>query len=297
VFAADKLPFTADSVSVTYMSLRDLKSSAIFGYKLKRMDNIDNDHRVRPGRKRIWVPLGLVLIGCGLFLNQMGLPLPYWLFTWQMLLIVIGIIMGFATGFRGGKWLILILIGSLFLLDEFLPNFSFHRFLWPAGIIIVGIFLMIRPGRYQHRFRHWHDWQDRMGNSQPGDPGYDQKNFTGSGKNFSSDGFIDATTVFGGVHRTVVSKDFKGGDITVFMGGTEINLSQADIIGIARLDITQIMGGTKLIVPAHWEIRSELTTVFGNIEDKRQQTAVTNPDKVLIIDGTSIFGGIEIRNY
>jgi predicted membrane protein len=63
------------------------------------------------------------------------------------------------------------------------------------------------------------------------------------------------------------------------------------------LDITQIMGGTKLIVPPHWEIRSQLTSVFGNIEDKRQQERIANPDKVLIIDGTSVFGGIEIRNY
>ena len=81
------------------------------------------------------------------------------------------------------------------------------------------------------------------------------------------------------------------------MGGAEINLSQADIQGTAALDITQIMGGTKIIVPSNWEIRSQLTSVFGNIEDKRQNIGVTDPQKVLIIDGTSVFGGIEIRNY
>ena len=103
--------------------------------------------------------------------------------------------------------------------------------------------------------------------------------------------------MFGGLHKTIVSKDFKGGDITIFMGGAEINLSQADINGVAMIDITQVMGGTKLIVPPHWEIRSQMTSVFGNIEDKRQESKVTNPEKVLIIDGTSVFGGIEIRNY
>jgi hypothetical protein len=57
------------------------------------------------------------------------------------------------------------------------------------------------------------------------------------------------------------------------------------------------MGGTKIIVPPNWEVRSQLTSVFGNIEDKRQNISSTNPEKVLIIDGSSVFGGIEIRNY
>jgi hypothetical protein len=40
-----------------------------------------------------------------------------------------------------------------------------------------------------------------------------------------------------------------------------------------------------------------MTSVFGNIEDKRQESKITNPEKVLVVDGTSVFGGIEIRNY
>jgi predicted membrane protein len=118
-----------------------------------------------------------------------------------------------------------------------------------------------------------------------------------SSKGFSSEDFIDATTILGGIHKNILSKNFKGGDITIFMGGAEINLSQADIQGTASLDITQIMGGTKIIVPPHWEVRSQLTSVFGNIEDKRTNIGNADPNKVLIIDGSSVFGGIEIRNY
>ena len=82
------------------------------------------------------------------------------------------------------------------------------------------------------------------------------------------------------------------------MGGTEVNLSQADIQGTITLDTTNIFGGTKLIVPASWEVKSEATAIFGGIEDKRDLHAIKpDPAKVLIIDGTCIFGGIEIRNY
>jgi predicted membrane protein len=99
------------------------------------------------------------------------------------------------------------------------------------------------------------------------------------------------------VHKKIVSKTFRGGDIVTMMGGTEIDLSQADFTGIIRLDVTQIMGGTKIIVPPHWEVRSEVTAIFAGFEDKRQQPTVVNPEKVLVIDGTSIFGGIELRNF
>jgi predicted membrane protein len=269
------------------------------------MDTIDEPiEREKPYRKRggrFWVPLGLMCIGVLLLLQQMGYPFPPWLFTWPVLLIGLGIFSGLAHGFRGGGWLVMILVGSFFLVDQ-MTGLSFHKYLWPVGLMAVGLFMLLRPKRdhgytgdwsrcNQRRFRQ----RERIKRRYPyTDPGYSA--FSAGNKSFSSEDFIDITTVFGGIHKNIVSKDFKGGDITVFMGGTEINLSQADIQGTARLDITQVMGGTKLIVPPHWEIRSQLTSVFGNVEDKRQ-AANTNPDKVLILDGSSVFGGIEIRNY
>ncbi len=271
------------------------------------MDNIhddkdyNRDYNHGPG-SRVWMALTLMVVGAALLLQRMGVWMPDWLFNWPVLLIVIGIFMGFNHGFRGGAWAVLIIVGGFFLLDDLIPGASIHRFIWPFFIFAIGIMILIRPHRYDKRNKEWQqwrkdrhaarrEWKEEWKNKWSGSIGSSP---TGSS---SSEDYIDATTVFGGVHKTIVSKDFKGGDITVFMGGAEINLSQADINGVAALDITQVMGGTKLIVPSHWEIRTQMTSVFGNIEDKREQNRVTNPDKVLVIDGTSVFGGIEIRNY
>ena len=90
-----------------------------------------------------------------------------------------------------------------------------------------------------------------------------------SSKGFSSEDYIDATTVLGGIHKNILSKNFKGGDITIFMGGAEINLSQADIQGTASLDITQIMGGTKIIVPS--PLGSQESADFGIRKYRRQK--------------------------
>ena len=254
--------------------------------------------------------------------------MPDWMFSWQFLLIVIGIFSGLAHAFRGPGWLIMILIGTFFLMDQLDSGTRYSSF-YLAGRHHLGRSYHADPSEktaldgarmasemgtkdWKSKQRDWERWQRRR--QQRGYPGrvlfreirrirnrvklqVPPAECGYSSKGFSSEDFIDATTILGGIHKNILSKNFKGGDITIFMGGAEINLSQADIQGTASLDITQIMGGTKIIVPPHWEVRSQLTSVFGNIEDKRTNIGTTDPNKVLIIDGSSVFGGIEIRNY
>lgn len=46
------------------------------------------------------------------------------------------------------------------------------------------------------------------------------------------------------------------------------------------LEITTIFGGTKLIIPSNWEIKSEAVMIFGGIEDKRRMQTITGqPEK------------------
>lgn len=359
----------------------------------ERQDDPRHMRRLSSGPGRLWAGLFLLLIGGVLLLDQMGFPLPDWLFSWHVLLIAVGLFIGLRHNFRGGAWLILILVGSCFVIQDFYPKTELRRFIAPCVLIFIGIIIMFRPKnrwrkeywkeewreqmhakwRQQQWEKHQHHWDkrhwDRRWNppggfggpasgpagfgptpppnqpssadpnqpdsAQPGQanpqntdsstqsaptdqqgsgsqratnqsgPAGSTFNQTGStgfsgtgyGSNFTSEDYIDTTSIFGGVHKKVVSKNFRGGDIVTFLGGSEIDLSQAEIIGTARLDVTQVMGGTKIIVPAHWEVRSEVTALFAGFEDKRQQPATINPEKVLIIDGTSIFGGIELKNY
>jgi predicted membrane protein len=276
----------------------------------------EQDVRQGIGRRkhgRIWAGLLLLLIGGVLLLDQMNFPLPDWLFNWHILLVALGLFVGLRHNFRGGGWLILMAVGGFFLLQDYYPETHLQHYIWPIALILAGLIVMLKPrhpwrDRYGHEWRaewqkkrmEWHHQYGRHGRNPYGgpwqSPGGPETTET-QRESFSPEDFIDTTSVLGGVHRKVVSKNFKGGDITTFMGGTEIDLTQADFTGTARLDVTQIMGGTKIIVPAHWEVRSEVTAIFAGFEDKRQQPVVTNPDKVLIIDGTSIFGGIELRNY
>jgi Cell wall-active antibiotics response 4TMS YvqF len=270
----------------------------------------------RPSRRSgaIWAGLFLLLVGGVLLLDQLGFPLPDWLFNWHTLLIAIGLFIGFRTNFHGGAWIILIIVGGAYTLQDYYPTVKLERFILPGILIMIG--LAIISGRGGHRPHRWHrEWQDdwenkwgrkrwkydteakmNAGSSPTGDPSSaGGPSWTGAG--YTSEDFIDSTSIFSGIHKKVVSKTFKGGDVVTMMGGAEIDLSQADFSGTVRLDVTQIMGGTKIIVPPHWEVRTEVTAIFAGFEDKRQQPAVLNPEKVLIIDGTSIFGGIELKSF
>lgn len=243
--------------------------------------------------------LFLLLIGVGFFLKQtMSADFPSWIMSWPMLMITIGIFVGLKHGFRGVGWIVLIGLGCIFLVDRIVPEANLKPYLWPFIIMAVGLVMIFGAGSRKRWLRN----QTRAGRED--EPATSSNiniagipEYSGPYSNDRED-FIESTAILGSTKKIIFSKNFKGGDITNFMGGTEINCSQADINGRVLLDITQIFGGTKIIVPPHWTIQSAATSIFAGFEDKRPaHISATDPNKVLVIDGTSIFGGIEIKSY
>ncbi len=241
--------------------------------------------------------LFLLLVGIVAILRQTIFDFPSWVLSWPMILIAVGIFIGLKNGFRGPGWVILIGLGCIFLADKIVPGADLKPFIWPFIIIALGLFMIFGAGsrRRWMRQRWGVDEVDKREIDSPAEDNFSNAAFEAKDDN---DDFVESTAILGSSKKVILSKNFKGGDITSFMGGTEINCSQAEITGRVKLDITQIFGGTKLIVPAHWTIKSTVTSIFGGFEDKRSPSGVNpDPDKVLVLDGTTIFGGIEIKSY
>lgn len=253
------------------------------------MEN-ENKGKFRTERHdRFWTGLGLVVVGGFLLARKVGADIPAWVFSWPMILILIGLITGVKSRFRDNySWLIMIGIGLVFLTDEAMIEWNIKRYFWPIVIIGAGLIFMLRPRKRWHREKQS---QDNFGNQ---NLSLEDKPMAGS-----TEDVIESVSVFAGVQKVVTSKNFKGGEIVCIMGGAEYNLSQADISGPIEIEIVQVFGGTKLIVPPHWEIRSEsVVAIFAGIEDKRAiQPGAFDPNKVLILKGTTIFGGIEIKSF
>jgi predicted membrane protein len=221
-------------------------------------------------RGNILAGLLLLIVGGVLLARQMDYHFPSWLFSWEMLVIVIGVFIGAKSNFRDFGWMIVSGIGLIFLFDDIWPEA--YNYIWPAVIIIVGLVLILRPVRKKS--------SDVI---VPGDA-------------YRED-ILDVTAVFGAVKKIVLSKNFRGGEAVSVFGGSEINLSQADFTDPVKVEVVAVFGGIKMVVPSNWEIRSEAAAIFGGVEDKREQKPGTVPDKVLILDGVAIFGGIEITSF
>lgn len=246
---------------------------------------------------RLWS--GIVLLAAGILLlaYKMGAPIPWWFFTWPVLLIGIGLLTGIKSRFHNPGALILIVVGGVFLIDQTNPMLNFHNYLLPAILIGVGLVYITRPkrnwGKQQKNWTGSNFYPNAPVLSQPTSDAYEPKTIVDNDSEY-----VEINAVFGSVKKIILSKNFKGGEINCFMGGAEINFMKADVQHSVSLEVNNIFGGTKLIVPSNWNVKNEVTAVFGGIEDKRNiASGIVDSGKILVLKGTCVFGGIEIINY
>jgi predicted membrane protein len=233
----------------------------------------------RSGRAHLL--LGIVLMFLGLFLIADLADIIPWrlrdfIFTWQALLIFLGLIF-LSNKDNKGTGVVLIVIGSFFLFPRVINVPDYWRSLfWPTLLIILGL-VVIFGGR-----RSWGGTY-----------------FGGQKRKASSEDWLDDVAVFGGGDRVITSQQFQGGKITHIFGGSKIDFTRAKLApGKNHLEVVLLFGGTKLIVPESWTVKIEVTSVFGGFSDKRVKSiVVSDTDRSLHITGVNVFGGGEIVNY
>lgn len=223
---------------------------------------------------------GIIVIAAGLLLLLSNLDAMPWeykrvFFSWQMLLIAIGLINLASRDSRLLGW-ILLSIGVFFILPRLpgvvLPH-NFSGLFWPVLIIVAGI-IIISFGALKTRFKF------QKGNT-----------------NFEN-GYIEETNIFGGSNKRLDKQEFKGGKITCIFGGSELDMTQLELNDDKNiLDITCIFGGFTVIVPAEWKVSLQVNSILGGFSDKRAIIRETDQSKTLIITGSAVFGGGEIKSY
>jgi len=224
---------------------------------------------------RLVVGLAVIAIGLLFLLDAFGLPGVHdvWHFAgewWPLLLVIVGLskLINSWTGNERVSGLFWIALGGLLLAyNEGWIHFRVWNLFGPLILIMVGFRLVGRA----------------LGGS----------NGRGSVELASR---THAFALLSGVTRRLSSQDFHGGEATAIMGGCEIDLRQCDIAhGPAVFDMFALMGGIELSIPGDWSVRNEGLAVLGGIEDSRKETS-GNPNKLLVLRGQAIMGGIEIKN-
>lgn len=266
--------------------------------------NAEDQHHYlswQKSHKRGKMAAGIIVVIYGILflLKELDVWLPSWTFSIGPIIMSVGLIVLIKHKFKAVFGYILLLVGKLLLLKELKVIDIDINLLWPILVILFGLMILFRSkrkSRFGHHHHHGgHHWKKH-------ERWEKQRAFFEAAAdldNIAQDDFIDAVSIFGGVQKRVISKTFRGADIVTIFGGNELNLSQADFNEQIVMDITNIFGGTTLTIPNNWELKSEIMTIFGSLEDKRPQQPenAEQPPKVIILRGTCMFGGIEINSF
>jgi predicted membrane protein len=241
-------------------------------------------------RGKLITGLLIMLFGVLFLMREMDVNVPRWIFSAPTILMAIGLVILIQHKFQKTSGYIVFAIGLIWRLNKSFPDMINMRIIIPCAIIIFGLSMIYKAkfGKSKSR-KNWNKLND--------DPKF--SSFFGDGKSqYAPEDFIDAVSIFGAVKKNVTTKNFKGADLFTLFGGTEINLSHADIQQKAFIDLTTIFGGAEIIVPSDWNVQSEIVSILGGVEDNRAARAVdTENQKTLVLKGTCVFGGVEIKSY
>jgi predicted membrane protein len=247
------------------------------------------------------IVFGIILISLGglLIASNVGV-LPHGfhkiVISWQMLLIIIGIVSIVKHQIFHFHGLSMLCLGIFFIIPKVAKVFpsafsgmdmdNFIATYWPVLPIICGIILILYIP-VAHR-RHVERCGERV-----------RTHFRNTNccqkENCSQEEHILKVCVFSS-GRYIVNGEFKGGTLQAIFGGIEFDLRKACLPeGETILNIEAIFGGIELSVPDNWLIEVKVESVLGGIDDSRMTVPVDSTHR-LVIKGSAVFGGVEIKN-
>jgi predicted membrane protein len=217
---------------------------------------------------RYW-PLALMILGVALVMSARTSARG---FTGVLWILVGGVLLGRQLGlFRvgiGDLWpLVLVALGGFIVWQAFqrqLPAAKTRGDVWSAGIDVERPAPTVTP---------------------PTPP-----------RTAPSGSTIAGFAFMGEFKRKINLGDFRGGHLTAFMGGCNIDLRGATPVnGQAIIDVFALMGGIEIKVPNSWDVVNEVFPFMGGIEDKTTRPTGGSPPR-LILRGFVMMGGVTIQN-
>ena len=232
-------------------------------------DTLANRGTGRPGRSNI--VFGLVLVAIGMIFLLHNLDFHYfdrfWNF-WPVALLAIGLAKAFSgrADERTFGW-IMTFLGLIFL-ARFTFGWDVHmRQVWPGILIIVGISIVMRAIQGPKPPREASD----------------------------TSSVLHERALVGGIARKNASQSFQGGELSAVMGGCEVDLREARMAGPqAVIDCFAMWGGIVVQIPPDWAVDPQVSVFAAGFTD--QSKPPVQPTGRLVIRGTAVMAGIEIKN-
>lgn len=192
-----------------------------------------------------------------------------------------------------------ILSGGLLIADNMeMLAWGFWGSLWPIVFILIGLhFIFGKNSKFS--LNPTQNKANSDGNCN--DTAYSH-NFVHNNSNVYSPDNLDVNVFFSGSSNQITSNSFRGGDVNVIFGGSELDFRSADLADeVVNIEVNAIFGGVEIYIPYNWQVEVYGTPVFGGVSNKTRYDGKYNPNNIikprtLKINYTVIFGGIEIKN-
>ncbi|MDH6313323.1 putative membrane protein [Parabacteroides sp. PFB2-10] len=217
----------------------------------------------------IFIIVGVLFLGRNL--GWVDPDVFHYIVSWQMLLIVIGVVQLTRRNFVGG--LVLVSVGGFFLIPS---EYGIGDY-WPVIFIIIGIGILLKF-THPHSHPRWHHRRSLKSAE-------------------TNDGFVEADVSFGSSRHIALDPVFRGADLDISFGNIALDLRKTQLEQEETyIDIDCSFGGIELFIPSTWNVLIQVDNSFGGVNDKRHFVHAIDYDHKLIIRGEISFGGLEIKS-
>jgi hypothetical protein len=110
-----------------------------------------------------------------------------------------------------------------------------------------------------------------------------------------TDDEVSIVASMGGREFISASDGLRSIGVLAFMGGVELDLSNAQIVDGALVTIRAFMGGVDLIVPDGWRVEVSNTVFMGGVDNRTNPDFVGESAPLLIVDTMAVMGGVDIH--
>ena len=191
---------------------------------------------------------------------------------WWTLFIIIPCFIGlFKENEKTGNFIGLLIGVALLLACQNIIDFHLiWKLAFPTILVIIGVSLIFKDtigGKVNSEIK-------KLNEKRNGENGYCA---TFAGQNVNFDG-----------------QNFTGADLTAVFGGLKCDLRNAIIDSDVVINASSTFGGIEIYVPSNVKIKIKSIPIFGGVSNKAN-TKIDENSHTIYINGTAVFGGVEIK--
>lgn len=214
-----------------------------------------------------FIGLIIILVGGLLLLSSLGVIQDagdIWRDYWPLILIAIGVVNVFGQNGIRYSGIILIVIGTLFLMENLnFINIDVWQLIVPALVILVGLWFLLPKRENKPNSRH----------------------------------YVRQMAFFSGAEIACDSNEFKGADLTVAFGGIDLDLRHVELSEErpAKIDMFVAFGGIDVIVPEGMRVRVTGIPLFGGWSNRAVKVPSAE-EADIVVNAFVMFGGMEVKS-